>query len=107
MTHLQCNVMNCANNKDDCCCKPDIQINGPCACGSEQTCCSSFSDATSSTENAVGYSLPNLALEIDCDAKNCTYNEGNKCYAESINVSSEGNNPDTASKTECSTFQNR
>jgi hypothetical protein len=107
MTNLQCNVINCSNNKDNCCCRPDIQVNGPCACGSEQTSCSSFVDATSSAENSTGYSMPNIALDISCDAKNCTYNKQEKCCADHISVSSEGANPDTSSKTECASFENR
>lgn len=107
MTHLQCDVMNCANNKDNLCCRPNIQVNGPCAFGSEQTCCSSFLDATSSVENSIGYSMPNLGLEIGCDAKNCVYNQEERCNADEIKVSSEGEKPDTASKTECATFRNR
>jgi len=107
VTNLQCSVMNCASNKDNFCCRPSIQVNGPCACGSEQTSCSSFSDATSSAENSTGYAMPNTSLEISCDAANCAYNQEDKCGADQISVSPEGENPDTASKTECSSFKNR
>ncbi len=109
MTHLQCDVKNCANYKDELCCKPDIKIDGPCACGCEQTCCSSFFDAGSSgAENSVGYNnLPNLALEIDCSANNCVYNTNNKCFADEVSVNPEADYPDTAAKTECSTFRFR
>jgi hypothetical protein len=105
MTQLQCDVMNCANNKDNCCCKPNIQVNGPCACGSEQTCCSSFMDATNSAQNEVGSCLPNTSLEVSCDAKNCTFYTNEKCGADHISVSSGEENPDTASKTQCASFQ--
>jgi len=105
MTQLQCEVMNCANNKDSLCCKPTIQVNGPCACGAEQTCCSSFLDATNSAQNSTGYSMPNTSLEVGCDANNCVYNNGEKCSADQISVSAEDDNPDTPSKTQCASFQ--
>lgn len=105
MTQLQCDVMNCANNKDNCCCKPNIQVNGPCACGAEQTNCSSFLDATNSAQNSTGYSMPNTSLDVDCDASNCIFNSREKCSAEQISVSAEGDKPDTPSKTECASFQ--
>lgn len=107
MTQLQCDVMNCAHNNQNLCCKPNIQVNGPCACGSEQTCCSSFINAESGAQNSVGCSVPNECLEINCDAKNCVFNASQKCSADSISVTSGEQNPDTASKTQCASFQNK
>jgi hypothetical protein len=35
------------------------------------------------------------------------YNRNNKCYADEVSVNPEGDHPDTAAKTECSTFRFR
>lgn len=105
MTNLECNVMNCANNKDNLCCKPNIQVSGPCACNPEQTCCSSFQEANGTAQASSAYSVPNVAIEILCSAKNCTFNTDERCHADHISVSSEGSYPDTESKTKCASFR--
>lgn len=107
MTNLECSVFNCANNKDNLCCRPDIHVNGPSACASEQTCCSSFVDATAGAQNSTGYSFPNTSLQISCDARNCTFNQNERCSADHIRVSPEEQFPDTESKTECASFEFR
>lgn len=105
MTNLECNVTNCANNNNNLCCRPDIKVSGPAACSAEQTCCSSFVDADSGAQASVGYSDPNISLEILCSAKNCTFNTDERCRADHISVRSEGSYPDTESKTECASFR--
>jgi hypothetical protein len=104
MTNLSCNVMNCANNKDQYCCRPEIQVGGQNANHSQQTCCASFSDATESTQNAVGCVLPNTSLEISCEAGNCKYNNNDKCCADQISINGEEENPHSQSYTQCATF---
>lgn len=105
MTNLECNVVNCANNKDNCCCRPNIQVSGPCASNAEQTSCSSFLDASSSMQASTASNSPNISLEILCNANNCTFNTDDRCHADHISVRSEGASPDTESKTECSSFR--
>lgn len=105
MTNLECNVNNCANNKSNLCCRPDIQVNGPVASNAEQTCCSSFVDSGTSAQASVGYADPNIALEISCSAKNCSFNTDERCHADHISVRSEGAYADTESKTQCASFR--
>ncbi len=108
MTKLECNVTTCASNANNCCCRPDIQVSGPCACGCEQTCCSSYVEKSrSAAENACRYDQPNQELDICCDAKNCTYNADGKCAADCICVDCCGSQTNTASGTECATFRCR
>lgn len=106
MTKLECRVITCANNADNACCRPDIEVAGACACASEQTCCSSYLEKTEGAfSNAVGYSSPNDSLEIGCEAHNCVYNADGACAADSIRV--DGESARAKSQTACATFQNR
>ena len=107
MTKLQCSVCDCANNSNNCCCRPDIDVCGKSACGQEQTACSSFEQKEKGTaENSQGCSIPNQHLDIRCEAENCVYNEAGNCNAESIEVSgSAGGNASTQSDTQCRTFK--
>lgn len=107
MTNLHCDVMTCANNRDSFCCRPEIQVSGRQARGSEETCCSSFLDATDSAQNAIGCSLPNTALDIYCEAENCRFNLNERCGAHEISVQSGNVQPHTQSATECASFENR
>ncbi|MCY1712770.1 DUF1540 domain-containing protein [Caproiciproducens galactitolivorans] len=107
MINLSCDVMNCANNKDRYCCRPEIQVGGRSANASRQTSCASFSDATDSAQNAVGTVLPNTSLEIYCEAENCKYNIDEKCSADHIGIHAETANPNSQSNTECASFENQ
>lgn len=42
MTKLDCNVVNCSYNADNCCRRTDIQVEGTQAKTSSETCCGSF-----------------------------------------------------------------
>lgn len=110
MTNLKCYVQNCIHNSPDRCCKPDIQVDGPCACGCEQTCCASFEmqNGKGQASNSCGCSVPNDSLLIRCSASNCVYNEKGECSAETINISPCGcSTPDCKSQTECASFRMR
>ncbi|QEY33611.1 DUF1540 domain-containing protein [Caproiciproducens galactitolivorans] len=107
MTYLSCDVMNCINNKDRYCCRPDIQVSGRSANDPRQTSCASFSDATDSAQNAVGTVLPNTSLEIYCEAENCKYNHEERCSAEHINIDAESEIPHSQSYTQCGTFESK
>ena len=98
MTSLQCTVNSCGNNKEGCCCRPDIKVGGQQAHTSSETCCDSYISKKNSMTSSIGYSQPNASLDIRCDACNCIYNENHQCYASGISVNS------VASGTECSTF---
>lgn len=102
MTKLECHVTNCASNADDCCCRPDIQVDGACACGCEETCCASFQEKKESYGNAIRHDVPNDALRIGCNAVNCVHNAAGECDADCICV--EGCGAGCKSQTECATF---
>lgn len=99
MTNLKCSVYSCAHHKGDCCCKPNIKIEGSHACSCGETCCDSYTPR--SDENSVGYSTPNDSLEIACSATECVYNEKSKCHANNVSINTMGG---TAG---CSTFTKR
>ncbi|MBE6830264.1 DUF1540 domain-containing protein [Clostridium sp. KNHs216] len=107
MTNLHCDVMTCANNRDNFCCRPEIQVSGRQAQDSEETCCSSFLDATDGAQNSVGCSLPNTALDIYCEAENCRFNSNERCDANEISVQSGNAQPHSQSATACASFENR
>ena len=108
-TRLGCSVTDCANNAQSCCCRPDIKVSGPCACGCDQTCCDSYEKKTESgANNAVGYQQPNPGVFVQCDAQNCVYNKEGGCNADSVRVDRcNSGTASTKSATECATFQRR
>ena len=99
MTSLRCSVYSCAHHKGDCCCKPNIKVDGPGACTCGETRCASY--AQRGDENSVGYTNPNDTLEVSCSARECVYNDHNRCHASSVSIN-------TMSGTAgCSTFIKR
>lgn len=110
MTNLRCDVTNCANHADNCCCRPDIKVTGPCACGCEQTCCSDFmKQEGGAAKNAFACHSPNCSLDVRCDAENCAFNNSGCCVADDITIKpqSQCNHPDCKDKTECASFKMR
>lgn len=107
MTDLKCTVQNCANYHQEMCCRPDIKVTGACACGCEQTNCGSFEERSGDPKNACGCNVPNQALDVACEAKNCTYNANGKCAADCICVETSVScgRTDCCSQTECATFR--
>ena len=105
MTELKCSVTTCANNADNCCCRPDITVEGPDACCCGDTCCCSFQEKEEAASNVMRHDVPNRALSIRCSVHNCVYNGDGACHAESISVTGSGACCD--SETECATFQKR
>ena len=74
MTQLKCNVATCASNADNCCCRPDIMVEGPEACCCSETCCGSFQEKDKAVGNALRHDVPNQSLSVKCSAYNCVYN---------------------------------
>ena len=92
MNKLKCSVETCRHNHNDLCSLQKIQVDGPAAMESRETCCgSSASERT----------------DIHCSAERCTYNEGKKCRAEQVNVGCCCSAPCVVSETECCTFMPR
>lgn len=98
MTKIKCNVSSCANNKNCCCCRPDIKVGGTSAQTSSETNCKNYISNMASLQNAVAFSEPNPQTSIACEAANCTHNNNGKCYAGHITMDCCSND------TECCTF---
>ncbi len=104
MAELYCSVDNCAYNKSEYCCKGDIQVGGKHAVKENETCCESFADEkmdryTSALEH------PSKAIDIDCEAVKCIYNNEYKCVAEHVDI--KGCGACECTETACATFTER
>lgn len=107
MTDLYCSVVNCANNQDNCCCRPDIMVGGPDSRSSKQTYCANFLDESEDApKNAVDNETPNPSLDVHCEVENCTYNRDAACVADRVDIRTTRVNHGQV-KTECSTFLNQ
>ena len=104
MTRLDCNVTNCLHNADHCCCKQSIIVDGSEAKECCDTCCGSF-DANREGFFKNVFKTPESRLEVDCEAKNCVYNENYRCVADHIGIIGDG--ASEAEHTECSAFRER
>ncbi len=102
MTSLQCDVKNCANYRDNCCCRPDIQVEGKTARGCDQTYCSSFMEKDGYS-NSCGCSMPNTSLDVKCSAQHCMYQKNGSCTAGMISVC--GSGASRKDETECASFR--
>ena len=105
MAKLECHVNSCANNSNQFCCLPNIQVSGAMAFDNEQTCCSSYvSMQQASFSNAVGTcSVPNEVMPIGCQVQNCTYNAGGDCAASNVCIG--GSGASRKGETSCLTFR--
>lgn len=105
MTQLKCDVIHCVSNRDNCCCRPDIQIGGADATEQQQTCCDSFQCTHDSASNVTDYSHVNTSMPVHCEATNCVHNHSCECTANSIHVS--GQSAEETDQTSCATFDCR
>lgn len=104
MPSLRCDVTTCLHNSDKCCCKNTILVEGERAKDPESTCCSSFDEARNcGCKNE--FETKNLALAVECEAKNCRFNEANRCVARHITIS--GDKARDMTETLCSSFEER
>ncbi len=105
MTKLHCSVENCANNKENFCCRPDIMVGGPDSEDAAQTYCANFLERSDNLpEDAVDSDSPNSSLDVHCEVANCIYNEDRACEARHVDIKKTRVN-DGQEKTECSTFR--
>lgn len=105
MTNLKCSVAGCANQKNDCCCRPDIMIGGPAAKEKSQTYCANFLDQNGSApENAVDHSTENPTLDVHCNVTICEYYQDRSCTADHVDIST-NRTSNGSIKTQCSTFR--
>ena len=103
MTQLKCNVATCASNKENCCCRPAIKVQGKSACKCCDTRCESFTNKTNECSNATHFDNVNNSLEVKCTAENCVYNAGGACSAQDITI--DGHGAKEMSQTECASFR--
>ena len=104
MTELKCMAESCVYNEEKYCCKGDILVEGQNATEKKQTCCGSFKPrGEGSARNSLEH--PSHNIEIDCEAKNCCYNEDCKCSAPTVGIG--GEKACTCGETECCTFTKR
>lgn len=104
MTDLKCSAENCLHNADRYCCKGTILVEGSSAKCSSETCCASF-DEREQCGCTNKYETPNRALNVECEAESCIFNEARKCTAEEISIA--GHGAKIASHTECSSYKSR
>ena len=104
MTKLECHVTECASNAENSCCRNDIKISGPCACGCEQTCCASFMPKPEGAQNAAYSQHPNPNMPVACSADSCVHNESGQCAAPRICVSNCAGRTGTMDATQCASF---
>ena len=101
MTFLDCSVMGCAYNDDQCCTKENIKVEGTNAKEMSETCCSSFKEKGCGCATNV---QKTAAKETDvmCEATHCIYNDDCKCSADHIGIA--GGNACRCTETECASF---
>ena len=105
MNQLRCGVESCATNRDGCCCRSEIRVDGESARASRDTCCSSFQlEVPGMTNNAVSQT-PTPRSEVLCDAQRCVHNCNGCCCASTVDIS--GEDAVAAGETRCRTFRER
>lgn len=102
MPILDCSVVSCTHNADNCCCKGAILVDGVNAKTTEGTYCASFYERSEDSFRNH-YETPDYTLHVDCEATKCVYNKSNECYADHIGIS--GGNARRNEETECSSFE--
>lgn len=102
MPNLRCGVQTCAYNEEEYCCLNSINVGGTTATKPSKTSCDSFEHKNSGFTSDIKED-PKPEVYIQCKAKNCIYNDEQKCYAEHIDVSGEA--ASHCDETKCATFK--
>ena len=107
MPRLNCSVKNCYYNESKQCCLDKIQVQGQDASFVEGTFCGEFKEKLDATtaKNCYSDKRPERNLQVRCDAKNCLFNDNDKCHAREIDI--DGNGAKHRSQTECGSFENK
>ena len=104
MTDLTCSVETCVHNSDRYCCKGTILVDGADAKTPSETNCASFDERVQCGCKNM-YETPSRALDVECEAVSCVFNEKKKCTAKEISIA--GHNAKNASSTECASYRSR
>ena len=102
MTKLDCNVVNCSYNGDNCCKRNDIHVEGIQAKTESETCCGSFAPKGCGCGSSNSVGAPEKDTNVLCDACDCRYNENKNCTAGHIGIA--GGHADSCRETECGSF---
>ena len=101
---LECQVSSCQHYDGGLCSLPAIDVDGPAARESSQTCCASYKERGKSGGTASVPGMASTDSSISCQAQHCVYNENCKCGAECVCVGCCCDDVTTQSGTECCTF---
>lgn len=102
MTKLDCNVVNCAYNENNCCRRSGIDVQGMDAKVASETSCGSFSAKGSECTVNSNSCCACKETEVKCEAVECKYNDSYRCSAKHIGIS--GGHADNVRETECASF---
>lgn len=102
MTKLDCNVASCMYNKEDCCMRNNIEIEGDNARYASETCCGSFAQGKEKNGCCSDCGKPSKDTDVCCDAVECKFNMSHKCSADHIGIS--GKYAGDMKETECASF---
>lgn len=105
MPALSCSAVTCVYNKNELCSKGDIRVGGREAKNPGETCCESFQERKEGMSNSTAEGCGCSKIGVDCEARDCMFNENCKCEAGGIHI--EGGTASTARETECSSFRCR
>lgn len=116
MTRLDCTVTSCLFNKERCCCKDNIEVEGSGSGGalnsakdmaaharhSRDTCCASFRERGGDGVRS-SVDIPAKNTDVACQVIECTFNENCHCQAKHIGIA--GGAACDCRDTECTTFR--
>lgn len=102
MTFLDCSVIGCIYNADECCCKGDITVAGKEAERKAHTCCASFVERRAEGSSNAAKRISKV-VDVACEACNCVFNKEKKCSAEHIGIV--GGDACEYTETECASFR--
>ena len=111
MPKLKCHVNQCVHYSEGMCSKHYIDVDGPNANTKKETCCKSYLLKDSDIYNyefAEITSSPDVQTEVYCDAINCVYEKGQRCFADRIEIANITNGnvkTENSSVTHCKTFE--
>lgn len=106
MANLKCDAKNCIHNDSPYCCIAHICVEGAGAMTEAQTCCENFKEKSTVPVNSTccgSHRTP--AVDIECRASHCVYNENQHCRADEVYICGPG--ASVCDETQCSTFKAR
>lgn len=105
MNKLNCNVTNCASNRNHLCTRDGITVSGIDAVNAQGTCCDAFQQEVVGMTNQSMSCNPCPDTRIKCEARECVYNANKVCTAEAVAI--RGDHAAEKYETRCETFKVR